>query len=389
MDGGERYSAGMDKRKRLQIRLWRPERRQVEELLSGGVLPVRALIRALALRRLDKGRTTIEAGAGVGNSVKAAWKFGKRYQEGGLKAAIYDALRRYRKPLLDAEQGQGILAMVCDPPPAGPVPWSVRLIAQEPMKRKLLEHAGPETLRILLQSHDLKPWRQKCGARRNGLRSPSGTWKTFWLSLESRPRRKSGGLYRRKAGGAAPGHSRSEARSTGTRGPARLRVQTLWHGQCLLRRGFESGAAFPQAHRHMFGGGVCRLTGEGVARFPEARTIYLVRDNLNTHGCKSLVKRYGKKLGSLLWNRFTARYTPKHGSWLNRAEIEVILLSRQCLGQRRIGDLPALCAEVHAWERRINRDRTTINWKLTRKQACRGDALLNQAGTALEILQGH
>jgi transposase len=108
---------------------------------------------------------------------------------------------------------------------------------------------------------------------------------------------------------------------------------------------------------------------EIVARYPEARTVHLVMDNLNTHGRKSLVKRYGEKLGGLLWNRFTVHYTPKHGSWLNQAEIEVSLLSRQCLGQRRIGDLPALCGEVHAWERRINRDRTTIDWKFTRKKA--------------------
>ena len=108
-----------------------------------------------------------------------------------------------------------------------------------------------------------------------------------------------------------------------------------------------------------------------VARYPEARTIHLVMDNLNTHGRKSLVKRYGEKLGGLLWNRFTVHYTPKHGSWLNQAEIEVSLLSRQCLGQRRIGDLSALRREVHAWERRINRDRTTIDWKFTRKHARR------------------
>jgi transposase len=100
---------------------------------------------------------------------------------------------------------------------------------------------------------------------------------------------------------------------------------------------------------------------EIVARYPEARTIHLVMDNLNTHGRKSLVKRYGEKLGGLLWNRFTAHYTPKYGSWLNRAEIEVNLISRQCLGQRRIGDLPILCGEVHAWQRRINHDRCTID----------------------------
>ena len=151
----------MDKRKKLQIQLSLQERRQVEELLSGGVQPVRTVIRALVLRQMDEGRTTVEAGAGVGISAKAAWEIGKRYLEGGLKAAIYDAPRPGQKPLLDAEHGQRIIAMVCGPPPAGRARWSVRLIAQEAVKRKLVEHVGPETVRILLQSHDLKPWREK------------------------------------------------------------------------------------------------------------------------------------------------------------------------------------------------------------------------------------
>jgi hypothetical protein len=127
---------------------------------------VRAVIRALVLRQIDEGRTTVEAGAGVGISAKAAWEIGKRYQEGGLEEAIYDAPRPGQKPLLDTEQGQRIIAMVCGPPPAGRARWSVRLIAQEAVKRKLVEHVGPETVRILLQNHDLKPWREKnvvCG----------------------------------------------------------------------------------------------------------------------------------------------------------------------------------------------------------------------------------
>ena len=103
----------------------------------------------------------MDAGAGVGISAKAAWEIGKRYQEGGLEVAIYDAPRPGQKPLLDAEHGQRIIAMVCSPPPEGRARWSVRLIAQEAVKRKLVEHVGPETVRILLQSHDLKPWREK------------------------------------------------------------------------------------------------------------------------------------------------------------------------------------------------------------------------------------
>jgi hypothetical protein len=151
----------MSKRRGLQVQLSQSERRQIEELLSGGVQPVRAVIRALVLRQMDEGRTTVEAGAGVGISAKAAWEIGKRYQEGGLERAIYDAPRPGQKPLLDAEHGQRIIAMICGPPPAGRARWTVRLIAQEAVKRRLVERVAPETVRILLQSHDLKPWREK------------------------------------------------------------------------------------------------------------------------------------------------------------------------------------------------------------------------------------
>ena len=157
----------------LRIELSRGERKQIDELLSGGVQPVRTVMRALVLRQLDKGRSTVEAGAGIGISAKAAWEIGKRYLEGGLERAIYDAPRPGQKPMMDAEQGQRIIAMVCGPPPAGRARWTVRLIAQEAVKRKLVEQVGPETVRILLQSHDLKPWREKmwwcAGMNRRGV----------------------------------------------------------------------------------------------------------------------------------------------------------------------------------------------------------------------------
>ncbi len=78
----------MSKARGLQIQLSRPERRRIAELLSAGVQPMRTVIRALVLRGMDEGRTTVEAGAGVGISAKAAWEIGRRYQNGGLERAI-------------------------------------------------------------------------------------------------------------------------------------------------------------------------------------------------------------------------------------------------------------------------------------------------------------
>ena len=114
-----------------------------------------------------------------------------------------------------------------------------------------------------------------------------------------------------------------------------------------------------------------QVTAELALQYPDATTIHLVMDNLNIHRRKSLTDLYGTELGTQIWERFTVHYTPKHGSWLNQAETEIGILSRQCLGNRRIPDLKTLRREVRAWNRRMNRDRIHINWKFDRRAARR------------------
>jgi hypothetical protein len=104
-------------------------------------------------------------------------------------------------------------------------------------------------------------------------------------------------------------------------------------------------------------------------RYPAAQTIHLVMDNLSSHTKKALTDRFGKEEGEALWDRFTVHYTPVHGSWLNQAELEIGLFSRQCLGKRRFGTIPILRAEACAWNRRTNRNGVTINWTFDRKKA--------------------
>lgn len=106
-----------------------------------------------------------------------------------------------------------------------------------------------------------------------------------------------------------------------------------------------------------------------AANYAEAATIHLVMDNLSSHTRKALVDRFGEEKGGALWDRFTVHYTPTHGSWLNQAEIEISLFSRQCLGKRRIGDLFRLRTEARAWNRRVNRKRVKIHWTFDRRKA--------------------
>jgi len=92
-------------------------------------------------------------------------------------------------------------------------------------------------------------------------------------------------------------------------------------------------------------------------------------DNLNIHRQKALADTFGAEMAAQVWDRFAVHYTPTHGSWLNQAEIEIGLFSRQCLGKRRIPSLQILKAEARAWNRRVNRDRVKIAWKFDRKAA--------------------
>ena len=145
----------------LRIELGRRERRQIVELLSGGLQPVRTVLRALALRQMDQGRSTPAVGASLGVSAKAVWEIGKRYQQGGLERALFDAPRPGKAAALNQEQRQRIIAVACSPPPEGRARWTVRLLAEEAVKRRLVPRVGRETIRVLLQSHGLKPWRGK------------------------------------------------------------------------------------------------------------------------------------------------------------------------------------------------------------------------------------
>ena len=164
-----------------------------------------------------------------------------------------------------------------------------------------------------------------------------------------------------------------------TRPPAALRPgqvarRDYEHKRCGTANVFC--AVEPKAGRHFTKPTATRKSPEFAAflleiaaGYPKADTIHLVLDNLSTHTRKAVVDCYGEEKGAWLWGRFTVHHTPKHGSWLNQAEIEIGLFSRQCLGKRPIGNLTDLTTETRAWNQRINSAKTTIDWKFTRKKA--------------------
>ena len=146
--------------RRLHIRLPKRHRDKLGAVLRGGIQPVRVVLRALTLRQLHAGKPASEVAANVGVTAKAVREIGRRYEDEGLNQALYDKPRPGPEPLLTDGQRKQIVAMVCADPPEGFARWTVRLIAEEAVKRKLAPRVGRETIRILLQHDDLQPWRE-------------------------------------------------------------------------------------------------------------------------------------------------------------------------------------------------------------------------------------
>jgi hypothetical protein len=143
----------------------------------------------------------------------------------------------------------------------------------------------------------------------------------------------------------------------------------LWHRQPVLCGGTQGRQALHLPDAQSLGRPVGTLLGQIIRSYPYAHTIHLVMDNLNIHGRKTLTDYFGEQPGGALWQRLTVHYTPKHGSWLNQAEIEISLFARQCLGKRRIPSLSLLRREARAWNRMVNRKQVTIDWRFTRIKA--------------------
>ena len=145
-------------RRPIEVRVSPEEQKQLRPLLRAGMQRVRVILRTLALEQLSLGLTAPAVAKIVHLTPQAVRRIGHRYQRGGLQSALYERQGRGAEPLLEEAQKQRIVALVCSQPPEGYARWTVRLVAEQAGKRKLVPRV---IVRILLLRHDLKPWRGK------------------------------------------------------------------------------------------------------------------------------------------------------------------------------------------------------------------------------------
>jgi hypothetical protein len=158
---------------------------------------------------------------------------------------------------------------------------------------------------------------------------------------------------------ASPGHDLKEDSEYVRRGTCSIFV---WAEPLKGRRHID---AQPRRTRIDWARQVDRLL---TIDYPHATKVVLVMDNLNTHTLGSLYEAFGPDKAFRLAQRLEIHHTPKHGSWLNIAEIELSCVTKQCL-DRRIGDLDILNRELAAWQHDVNADQRQVTWQFTTSDA--------------------
>lgn len=143
------------------LKLSQKDRTALAAMQRKGKLSARTWRRIRILVLLDEGLSVRAAAKAAGTFPRETSRVGKRYVARGLQAALTDEPRGKPEPLLDSVQQAAVVAMVCGPAPDGRARWTVRLVAEHAVRRGITPKVGRETIRVILATHDLKPWREK------------------------------------------------------------------------------------------------------------------------------------------------------------------------------------------------------------------------------------
>jgi transposase len=330
----------------------------------------RVIYRANALNLRHKGLSAIEVADFLEITSRTVFNIENNYEELGLERALYDDPRPGTPVKFDDRIKSQIIAVVCSDPPEGFDRWTLELIQEKSVKNNIVDGISLESVRIILEEHDIKPWRQKswCVPDLDDefIERMEDVLKIYEkdydetipvVCLDEKPIQLLDEV--RPPSGIAPGEIR------------KVDFEYKRNGTCSVFCAVEPlvGKYINKVSERRTGEDFAKFVASIERRYLDAKKIILIMDNLNTHKEKSLIDFYGEEEGARIWNRFDVHYTPKHGSWLNQAEIAINMYSRQCLGKSRIPDIELLRKKTAAWNRVANVKKVQIRWEFTRKKA--------------------
>lgn len=354
----------------IELKLSEEDRVVIDEIRSKGSHQTREVNRAHVLSCLDRSiaQSQIMAVLGIGRT--AVWRTGAAYLEGGLDLALFDLKRSGRARQYDTNAEARVTALACSTPPKGRQRWTIVELERAARQEPGMSTVSRETVRRMLKKSDLKPW---CRVM----------WCIGELTQEYRDRMYALlELYARPYSHREPvicidekslqliGHSRVPLPMT-LHNVTKQDYEYVRKGTINLFMAVEPKAGqrtvSVTAHRCKVDF-VAFISGLLTGVYAKADRIHFVLDNLNTHFRKCFDDVLGEQAAKKLLRRVVFHYTPNHASWLNMAEIEIGILSRQCL-DRRIATQELLESEVHAWQQTRNAEKRTIEWKFNRQDA--------------------
>jgi transposase len=354
----------------LSLQLKSHELERIRYLLK--IEEPRVIRRANILNCLHLGYVSSDIALILNVDPKTVTNVGNAYLEGGLESALFDEERSGRPIDFDDRERSRIIAMVCSDPPRGFYRWTLDLIVEEVQKRELVsEPISRETIRIILQEHDLKPWQEKM-------------WCIAELDEQYIERMEDVlDVYELPYNADRPVICVDE-KPVALISDTTPRLPPRGPGEVMLKdyeyeRGGSANvfcAVEPKAGVYFNKVTACRdglefsiFMTELARHYASASKIVLVMDNLSTHNPEILKHHLEPELAKQLLDRFEIHHTPVHASWLNQAEIAIGMYSRQCLGDGRVGDINALKKRTAAWNKATNKKRQTIQWRFTKSKA--------------------
>lgn len=344
------------------------DQRQVILFIKTG--NAREVTRAHALNMRDKGAAIIEVADYLELTPRTVINICSTYREYGVERAVQDDPRPGRPIEIDDRTKCKIVATVCSDPPEGFDRWTLDLIKERVEKDGIVESIGRETVRLILKEHDLKPWQQEmwCVPELNDefIERMEDVLDVYQMPYD--PKKPVVCLDEKPV--VLHGDTR-ESIPMKEGQPKRVDYEYVRNGSANMFVAVEPlmGTYINRATETRNAAEFAKFMDSVERKYSDASKIVLIMDNLSTHKEKSLVDYYGEKEGRKLWQRFEVHYTPKHGSWLNQAEIAIGMYQRQCLGDTRIPDMKTLRKKSNAWNKVVNRKKVIINWRFTKTDA--------------------
>lgn len=355
---------------RYRVALDESERHHLEALVAGGTRAVRRVKRAQILLAAAAGVSDAEIAATLRVGTSTVYRTKQHFVERGLARALSEGPRRGGQRKLAATDEALLVATACSSPPAGRACWTLALLASAVVRLTTHASVSRSTIGRRLAENDLKPWQEKmwcvphidapyvaCMEDVLELYTTLPRPGTAVVCVDETPQQLIGEV--RTVLPPTPGQPARHDYEYRRNGTANIFVAVDAHQprRCTKVTARRTAVDFAEWLRDLVD-----LHYAGTER------VRLVLDNLSTHTPAALYQAFPPAEARRVLRRLEFHYVPKHASWLNMVEIEIGVLSTQCL-DRRIPDLATLTQEVDVWTRARNAASARIRWMFGIEQA--------------------